>query len=126
VKNLVICKCFLVLIEGRDISVDIATGYGLDGRGSIPGKGQIFLFSTASIPVLGPVQPAIQWVPGPLSPEVKRQGREADHSPPSSAEAKNSAAISPIPNTPSWRFPYLIKHRDSFTFLASIDTSGEM
>jgi hypothetical protein len=31
-------------------------------------------------------QPPIQWVPGALSLVVKRSGREADHSPPSSAE----------------------------------------
>jgi hypothetical protein len=37
---------------------------------------------------LGPNQPPIQWVPGALSLEVKRPGREADHSPPSSAEVK--------------------------------------
>jgi hypothetical protein len=30
----------------------------------------------------------IQWVPGTVSPEVKRPGREADHSPPTSAEVK--------------------------------------
>lgn len=30
----------------RDISVAIATGYGLDGRGSIPGKGKIFYSSS--------------------------------------------------------------------------------
>jgi hypothetical protein len=33
-------------------------------------------------------QPLIQWVPGALSLGVKRSGREADHSPPSSAEVK--------------------------------------
>jgi len=33
-------------------------------------------------------QPPIQWVPGALSLGVERQGREADHSPPSSAEIK--------------------------------------
>jgi hypothetical protein len=31
---------------------------------------------------------SIQWVPGALSLGVKRPGREADHSPPSSAEVK--------------------------------------
>jgi hypothetical protein len=31
----------------------------------------------------------VKWVPGSLSPGIKRQGREADHTPPSSAEAKN-------------------------------------
>jgi hypothetical protein len=38
---------------------------------------------------LGPTQPPIQWVPGALSLGVKRPGREADHSLPSSAEVKN-------------------------------------
>jgi hypothetical protein len=37
-----------------------------------------------------PTQPPIQWVPGALSLGVKRLGREADHSPPSSAEVKNA------------------------------------
>jgi hypothetical protein len=31
---------------------------------------------------------SIQWVPGALSPGVKRPGREVDHSPPASAEVK--------------------------------------
>jgi hypothetical protein len=38
---------------------------------------------------VGPTQPSIQWVPGALSLGVKRPGREADHSPPSSAKVKN-------------------------------------
>jgi hypothetical protein len=33
----------------------LATGYGLDSRGSIPGSGkEIFIFLTASSPLLGP------------------------------------------------------------------------
>jgi hypothetical protein len=44
--------------------------------------------STASRSVLGPTQPPIQWVPGTLSPRVKRPGREAKHSFPSSVEVK--------------------------------------
>jgi hypothetical protein len=32
----------------------------------------------------------VQWVPGALSLGVKRPGREADYSPPSSAEVKNA------------------------------------
>jgi hypothetical protein len=39
---------------------------------------------------LGLNQPLIQWVPGALSLGVKRQGREADHLLPSSAENKNA------------------------------------
>jgi hypothetical protein len=41
-------------------------------------------------PALGPTQPLIQWVPGVISLGVVRPGREADHSPPSSAEVKNA------------------------------------
>jgi hypothetical protein len=64
---------------------------------------EIFLFSTASRPALGPTQPPIQWVPGGLSVGVKRLGREADHSHPSSAEVKNGGAIPPLLHVSSWR-----------------------
>jgi hypothetical protein len=37
---------------------------------------------------LSHIYPPIQWVPGALSLGVKRPGREAYYSPPSSAEAK--------------------------------------
>jgi hypothetical protein len=49
----------------------------------------IFLCTTESRPFLGPTQPPIQWVSRALSLGVKWPGREADHSPPSSAEVKN-------------------------------------
>jgi hypothetical protein len=48
----------------------------------------IFLLTTASRMALGTPQPLIQWVTGALSLGVKWLGREADHSPLSSAEAK--------------------------------------
>jgi len=38
--------------------------------------------------VLGLTEPPIQWVLGALSPGVKLQGHETDHSTPSSAEVK--------------------------------------
>jgi hypothetical protein len=50
----------------------------------------IFLFTTVSRTALGPAKPPIQWVPGALSLGVKSPGREADHSPVSSAEVKNA------------------------------------
>jgi hypothetical protein len=59
---------------------------GFDSRRGL----RIFLFATVSRTALGPTQPHIQWVQGDLSLGVKRQGREADHSPPSSAEVKNA------------------------------------
>jgi hypothetical protein len=48
------------------------------------------LITTVSRMVLGPTQPPIQCVPGALPVGVKRPGREADYSPPSSAEFKNA------------------------------------
>jgi len=57
----------------------------------------IILVTTASRPALGPTLPPIHWVPGALSPAVKRPGREADHSPPSSAEVKDAWSYIPIP-----------------------------
>jgi len=62
----------------------------------------MFLLSTASRPALGPTQPPTQWVAGALSPEVKWPGREADNSPPSSAEVKNAWRYTSTPNTFSW------------------------
>jgi hypothetical protein len=47
--------------------VGTATGFVLGGRGSIPGRGNFFLFSTASRPAVGITQPPIQMVPGTLS-----------------------------------------------------------
>jgi hypothetical protein len=51
---------------------------------------------------VGPTQPSVQWVLGALSPGVKWQGREADHSPPSSAEVNNGGTIPPLPSMSSW------------------------
>jgi hypothetical protein len=47
---------------------------------------------------LGPTQPPIQWVPGALTLGVKRLGREADHSPPSSAKDKNVWSYTSTPS----------------------------
>jgi hypothetical protein len=66
-------------IKSRDSSVGIAMGYGVEDRGSIPGRGEILLFYTVPRQALGPIQPPTQWVSGTLSPGIKRQWREADH-----------------------------------------------
>jgi hypothetical protein len=100
---LVLCSCSLTLetekavkysknkhmkqIEIRDSVVGIATGYE-QGSEFESGRVKNFLFSTSSRPALGSTQPPIQWVPGTLSPGLKRPGREADHSPRASAEIK--------------------------------------
>jgi hypothetical protein len=96
---------------------DWATGWtiGILGFDSWRGLG-IFLFTTTSRMALRPTQPAIQWVRGALSLGVKRLGREADHSPPSSAKAEEWVELYlHSPNTPSWRGSQL-KHTENFTF----------
>jgi hypothetical protein len=71
----------------------------------------IFLFTTTFRLALGPTQPPIQWVPRALSLGVKRQGREAGHSPSSSAEVKECVELYlRSPNTAQ------LKHMDKFTF----------
>jgi hypothetical protein len=52
------------------------------GRSSSADKVKMSLLCTSPRPILGPTQPPTQWVPGAISPSVKGQGREADHSPP--------------------------------------------
>jgi hypothetical protein len=68
-------------------AVGIATGHGLDDKGvgvRVPVGSRIF----SSPSRLGSTQRHIQWVPGALFLGLKRQGREADHSPPASAQVK--------------------------------------
>jgi hypothetical protein len=80
----------------------IATGYGLDGRGSIPSRGKIFPFSTMSRPAPRSTQPPIHWVLGLFPPGVKQPERETDYSSPSSSEIKNGWAALPLHSMSSW------------------------
>jgi hypothetical protein len=70
---------------------------------------------------LGSTQPPIQWVPWALSLRVKRPGREAGHSPLSSAEVKECVELClHSSNTPSWHGAQLKKYRENFTFICEI------
>jgi hypothetical protein len=74
-------------------SVSVVSGYGLDERAievrsPAEAKG-FFPLASVSRPALGPTQPPVQWVMRVLSPGKARPGRDADHSPPSSAEVEN-------------------------------------
>jgi hypothetical protein len=68
----------------------------LPGFDSRRGQG-VFLYFAASRLTLRPIQLPILWVPWALSPGVKRLGRGAVRSPPSSAEVKNGGANPPHP-----------------------------
>jgi hypothetical protein len=59
-------------------------------------KETVLHFAAAFMAVLGSTQPPIQWVPGVLSPGIKRPGHEADHPPPT-AEVKNAWSYTYIP-----------------------------
>jgi hypothetical protein len=75
----------------------------------------IFLFFIMFRPALGPTQPPIQWVSGALRVGVKQPGRETDHSPPYSAEAKNACSYT---STPQYAFMAWcsVKAQGQFTF----------
>jgi hypothetical protein len=83
---------FTAHIMSRVSAVDVATSSGLDdrgrGRSTSPYRVKNFLFSMLFRPALGPIQSPMHWVTGALSSGVKWPGREADHSPPTSAEVK--------------------------------------
>jgi hypothetical protein len=74
-----------------------------------------FLFATASESAMGPTQRPIQWVPRVLSLGLKRPEREAEHSPPSSADVKVRGAILPLPQY-VFMVWYLFKHKDNLDF----------
>jgi hypothetical protein len=84
--------------------VSVVTRLGLDDRGSIPVKGGIFLFGTASRPALGHIQHGTCPEDRGLFPGVKLSELEPGNSLPSSAEVKNVCeAIPPLIHTSSWR-----------------------
>jgi hypothetical protein len=92
----------LRLVKSHDSSVGIALGYGLDDQGS-----------TVRFPA-GAGNSSLHH-PSRTALGVKRPGREADHSPPSSAEVKECMEL-------YLHFQYvfmewcLVKHSDNFTF----------
>jgi hypothetical protein len=83
---------------------------GVLGFNSRQGLG-IFLFITASKPVLGPTQLPIQWVSRALYLGVKRPGREANYL----TSVLSRGAITSLPQYVFMAW-CLVKHRDNFTF----------
>jgi hypothetical protein len=94
----------------------VSTGRTIGGsRARFPAGAGNFLFTTASRTALGPTKPPIQWVPGALSPGLKRPVCETDHSRPFSATVKNAWSYTSAPQYVFMAW-CLVKHRDNFTF----------
>jgi hypothetical protein len=73
----------------RDSSVGIASGYGLDGRGI-----GVRLLTGASVQTISGTHTASNtMVTGALSTDVKRPGREANHSRPSGGEVRKHVEL---------------------------------
>jgi hypothetical protein len=84
--------------ESRASSVGIATGYGLDCRWGLGTFRHSVQTGSGAHPTSYPMGT------GAISLGIKRPGREADHSPPSSAEVKEWVDLYlHSPNTSSWR-----------------------
>jgi hypothetical protein len=78
-------------VTGAGLAQCLTTGWTTGRSGFDPRQRQrIFPLAPVSTPALRPTQPPVQWVPGGHFPGGKaRQGRDANHSPQSSAEVVN-------------------------------------
>jgi hypothetical protein len=86
-----ILMAYLITFRSRGSSVSTVSGYGLDDRAiEVRSPAGAKDFSSILCVQTSPTQPPVQWAPGVLSPGVKaRPRRDAEHSPPSSAEVEN-------------------------------------
>jgi hypothetical protein len=101
-----IINCAIGRIMSRDSLVGIATGYGLDDQGEWDFEsryGKTFSLLRIVKTGFGVHPTSYNMGTGVSFPGVKRQGCEADHSPPTSAEVKKYGSIHPLPHTSSWR-----------------------
>jgi hypothetical protein len=85
--------------SGSSVSISVWLRAGRPGdRGSIPGRGErTFPLASVSRPALGPTQRPVQWVPGVLSPGLKRGQGVTLITHPQRVEARP-----PPPQVPSW------------------------
>jgi hypothetical protein len=87
----------------QSVSVGVANGYGMNDRAvGIRGLIGLRIVSSTRCPdrLWGSPKPSLHCVTTAISPGVKRPGREADHSLPTSAEVKKIWSIHPLPHTP--------------------------
>jgi hypothetical protein len=110
----------------NDRAVDIATGWTSGGVGvRIPVRSRIF---TSPLTQTGTGDHQVSYpmgTGGSFPRGVKQQGREADHSPPTSAEVKKTWIYT---STPPHVFMALclVKYWDNFTFYHGLEPNLEM
>jgi hypothetical protein len=116
----------MMIAMSRDSSVGIALSYGLQGRVS----SFRFLAGAVNFSPHHGVQngsgthPASYAMGTTVSMGVQRPGRQTDHSPPYSAEVKESVELYiHSHNAPSWRDARLKKHTDDFTFIYVLNSN---
>jgi hypothetical protein len=90
-----------ILYESQDSSVGKATSYGLDDRGSIPGRVKRFFSISQNLDCLWGPPSLLSYKYWGLLPRVYAAGALIWPLP-YSAEVKNSGDITPLPNTSSW------------------------
>jgi hypothetical protein len=81
-------------LEHISMGAGIAMGWKARVRFSVGVRD--FLCPTATRATLQFTQPPIQWAHWSIPRGIKRPGREADYSPPCSAEMKNGVSVSPF------------------------------
>jgi hypothetical protein len=81
----------------RNSSFGIATGYGAAKSWFDSRHGKFPVASTAFRTAVGPHPASYPIGTGTISQEVKLSGREADHSPLSSAKVNNIGSVLPLP-----------------------------
>jgi hypothetical protein len=82
-----------ITTRSRDSAISVESGYVLENRGvgvRVLVWSRISSSPSRSDRFWNPPEPPIQWAPGTLSPEVKRPGREDDHSLPTNAKVKKT------------------------------------
>jgi hypothetical protein len=95
-KNLVICKRLILLVESRGSSVSIVMDSVWTAGFQFPAKAR-FSFPHSVQTGSGGHPASYSMGTGAISQGLKRQRLEIVHSPPSSAKVKNSGAIPSLP-----------------------------
>jgi hypothetical protein len=74
------CSAYVIQSTHHLVSRQYNNGLRAGRPGCYSLRRRFFFFYIASRPALVPILAPVQWVPGALSPGIKRQGREGDRS----------------------------------------------